>query len=140
MINFNNEINTLQKQFKNISFNPSNEGRTLLYYFNINNISFTFELLQTETDPKDNTSLPAFWFKHGYTKKRINNYLSLNDYIDTEERCFSSIKINPTIKKSKEKKRYEINFKYLKENTIKNAIYLINKTYKNALKYAEIIL
>lgn len=139
MINFNENITILQRRFKNITFNSSNEGRTLWFYFTINNIKFTFELSQTETEPKDKKSLPALWFKHGYTKTIINNYLCLYDYIENNERCFSSVKINPTIKNSKDKKRYEINFKFLKENTLKNAIYLINKAYNNALKYADLI-
>ncbi|WP_243344574.1 hypothetical protein [Anaerococcus sp. AGMB09787] len=56
------------------------------------------ELTLVYTDIKDKNSLPYLWYKNGYTKEIINNYISLDTcYTDNLHRSFHYY--NPTTKK-----------------------------------------
>lgn len=94
------------------------------------------EICQTECDPKDKKTLPYIWFKKGYTKKIINNYLTCNTYVKDLEGQEWDV-YNPTHKKGK------IDFKWILEATPENEIKLVNKVYdlanKDHLKYSNII-
>ena len=139
MENFETKINYLTNAFEaeNIKFRSiGHDGIGLYFSFTINDVKCEYEIHQCETDPKDKKSLPNLWLKHGSTKKLINNYLTLNDYITFNNGlCISLPETNPTIKLSEDKKRYEINFKFLKENTFENATFLIYLAYQKAFNF-----
>lgn len=134
-LNFNEIINTLEETFKNteITFIKSTEN-ALKFSFQKGDFKFFYELSQTFTDSKDKKALPYIWYKRGWTSKIINNYLVLHDYIYLPNGdCISTPKTNPTIKDGLG--HYVINFKQLKEPTLKNIINLIKLTYKKAVAF-----
>ena len=138
MENFETKINYLTNAFEpqNIKFRSIGNGLGLYFSFTINGVNCKYELHQCETDPKDKKSLPNLWLKHGSTKKLISSYLTLRDYISlNNDLCISLPETNPTIKRSEDKARYEINFKFLKENTFQNVVFLIYLTFQKTFNF-----
>lgn len=73
-------------------------------------------------------SLPTLWYKHGWTKDLMTDYLVVNTYVtDTEGGC--SGKYNPTHKLDEDGKRYVINFDWLFEPSDDNKDKVLNEIY-----------
>ena len=86
------------------------------------------ELGATYIEKMDKKTLPYIWYKKGYTKTLLHNYITIGVYVYTKDGCHGMY--NPQIYKNK----CEINFKYLLEDTKENRIYLLNKVYQLANK------
>lgn len=58
---------------------------------------------------KSPNSLPVIWHKKGFTKELITNWWSVKTYVTNEKgECYGAY--DPTIKRSEDGKRFEINF------------------------------
>lgn len=99
-----NELKTILKDIKEIK-NISQVGNR--YIINIEPYKedqgqLIIELILVYTDIKDKNSLPYLWYKNGYTKEIINNYISL-DTCYTDEQNYSYRYYNPCTKKVNDK-------------------------------------
>lgn len=60
-------------------------------------------------NPGGKNSLPSLWHKKGFTKEVIHDWWSVQTYVTNRKgECYRAY--DPTIKKSWDKKRWEINF------------------------------
>ena len=60
-------------------------------------------------DPGGKNSLPALWFKRGSTKEIMKDWWSVQTYVyNRKGDCYMAY--NPTVKRSRYKTRFEINF------------------------------
>lgn len=83
----------------------------------------------TECFYNDGDTLPILWKKHGFTNKLYKSTLHIECYCYEENgNCWE--RYNPTTKLSKDRKRKEINFKWLFEVNDKNKEKLLNEIYK----------
>lgn len=84
-----------------------------------------------KTSPTDKKSLPNLWLKHGYTNKKLYNYLHVQCYVtDNEGNCVE--KYNPTIKESEDGKRLVLNFDCDFEATEEAEIKILNEIYRRS--------
>ena len=80
-------------------------------------------------------SLPMLWKEHGFTKKLYTSYLCADVYVTNEEgNCYG--KYNPTVKPSKDGKRYVINFDWMLEVSDENIEKILKEV--NRLAFVEV--
>lgn len=86
-------------------------------------------------DNDSNNSLPKLWYKKGYKDRILENYWSVNTYIeDSEGNSFGLY--NPQCKFDKVEKRNIINFDWMFEATSENKELLIKEIY-NLFSFAK---
>lgn len=102
------------------------------YYFEDKNRKgerLTIEVVKCEVEnPNDKNCLPYLWKKNGFIDRILTSYWSIQTFVhDTEENCFEAY--NPTIKLSKDKKRFVINFDWMLEATEENLNLILEEVY-----------
>lgn len=84
----------------------------------------TVEITECYPDNRSKSSLPNLWQKAGYTKKRLESYLSLTTYAtDADGYCWG--RYNPQIKYNE----FKINFDWMLEVTEQNRERLLRECY-----------
>lgn len=79
------------------------------------------------TDSKSKNSLPALWYKSGYTPERLATYLCIHTFVENEAGdCYG--RYNPQEKLSEDRKRMVIDFKYMLPATAANFEKLLKET------------
>lgn len=73
----------------------------------------------------DKNDLPELWKKHGYIQKVPKNYICVNTYAEGPAGCFGWY--NPTIKRTDDGKRNEINFSLLLEISEENETHILEE-------------
>lgn len=120
---------------KNVEIKQMAQHRTI-YEFkekNSKNEKLIVEITECYYDVENTNSLSNLWKKHGYTNKLYDNALHVDCFCyDTNGYCWE--RYNPTTKLSKDKKRKEINFKWLLEVSDKNKEKLLNEIYKRFME------
>lgn len=82
------------------------------------------ELVECYPDNRSKNSLPNLWQKAGYTKKRLESYLSLTTYAtDADGYCWG--RYNPQIKYNE----FKINFDWMLEVTEQNRERFLRECY-----------
>lgn len=70
-------------------------------------------------NPGGKDSLPYLWYKKGYTKDLMTDWWSVQTYVTNQEgECYCAY--DPTIKRSEDGKRFEINFDWHLAATTEN--------------------
>lgn len=99
-----------------ISINEANsDGETLI-----------FELTKCINSGGKN-SIPALWYKNGYTKTLLSSFWSLNTFV-THERYGCYRAYDPTVKDN-----HQINFDYILEATPENAEIIVKEMIRRFL-------
>lgn len=99
-----------------ITINEANsDGETLI-----------FELSKC-INPGGKKSIPAIWYKNGYTKTLLSSFWSLNTFVTHEKYgCYRAY--DPTVKDN-----HQINFDYILEATPENAEIIIKEMIRRFL-------
>lgn len=85
-----------------------------------------FELTKC-INPGGKNSIPAFWYKKGYTKSLLSSFWGLNTYVYSEKYgCFRAY--DPTVKND-----HQINFHYILEATPENAEIIVKEMIRRFL-------
>lgn len=99
-----------------ITINEANsDGETLI-----------FELTKC-INPGGKNSIPALWYKNGYTKTLLSSFWSLNTFVTHEKYgCYRAY--DPTVKDN-----HQINFDYMLEATPENAEIIVKEMIRRFL-------
>lgn len=99
-----------------VTINEANsDGETLI-----------FELTKC-INPGGKNSIPALWYKNGYTKTLLSSFWSLNTFVTHEKYgCYRAY--DPTVKDN-----HQINFDYMLEATPENAEIIIKEMIRRFL-------
>jgi hypothetical protein len=90
------------------------------------------EISYCHTEPKQKRSLPNLWFKAGYTKKPIYDYICIDTQVDYPRKdgwtdSFGNV-YNPQVYKGQGK----LNFDWMLEDTPENREKLLNEVYRRS--------
>lgn len=79
-------------------------------------------------DPHSKSTLPALWYKHGYTKRRLSSYLCVDVYATQPDgSCYG--KYNPQIGANG-----KLNFAWVLEDTEENRNKILDEIYRLATR------